>query len=93
MTAGDGHFDGAFNVPLPLHVAEINIVTLMRGEEFTQIGACRQKRNFSAQEGECLPQILHAVDVDFIDHRRFERISFGNKQRALAASARFQRDR
>ncbi len=78
---------------LALHVAKVDVVTLMRGEEPTQIGACRQKRNFSAQEGECLPQILHAVDVDFIDHRRFERIGFGNKQRALAAPARFQRDR
>src|SRR5437667_6958989 len=69
VTASDSHFDGALNVPLPLHVAEINIVTLMRGEEFAQIGACGEKRNFAAQESECLPQILHAVDIDLIYHR------------------------
>src|SRR5438046_9818973 len=45
VTAGDGHFDGALNVPLPFHVAEINIVTLMRGEEFAQISARGEKRN------------------------------------------------
>src|SRR6266481_3814863 len=65
----------------------------MGGEEFTQICAGRQKRNFSAQEGERLPQILHAVNVDLIDHRGFQRIGFGNKQRALATSARFQCNR
>ena len=90
MTAGDRHFNRSLHVPLPLHVAEIDVVTLVRGEELAQIGACRQKRNFTAQEGERLSQILYTVDIDLVDHRGFEGIGFGNKKRALASSARFQ---
>ena len=33
VTAGDRHFDRALHVPLTFHVAEIDIVTLMRGEK------------------------------------------------------------
>src|SRR5260370_11021096 len=33
VTASDRHFDGALNVPLPLHVAEINILTLIGSKE------------------------------------------------------------
>ena len=46
VTAGDGHFDRALHVALAFHVAEIDIVTLVRGEEFAEISACRQKRQF-----------------------------------------------
>ena len=90
MTAGDSYLDGAFDVALTLHVTEINVVTLVRGEEFAEIGACWQKCNFAAQEGERLPQILHPVDVDFVDHCSFERICFGYKQGALAAPSCFE---
>ena len=54
---------------------------------------CATQRNFAAQECERLPQILHAVDVDLIDHRRFERICFGDEQPAFAAASRLERNR
>ena len=54
VTASYGHFDGAFDVALAFHVAEIHVVDLMRRKETGQIGACRQKRDFAAQKGECL---------------------------------------
>ena len=92
VAARDGDFDCAFYVALSFHIAEIDVVTLMCSEEFAQISACRQKRNFAAQKGERLPQILHAVDVDLIDHCGFKRVGFGNKQRALASSPCFQRN-
>ena len=84
MTAGDGHLDRALYVTLAFHVIEIDVVALVRGEEFAQISACGQQRNFAAQESERLPQILHAVYVDFVDHRRFQRVRFGHEQRAFA---------
>ena len=62
----------------------------MRGEEFAQISACRQKRDFAPQKGERLPQILHAVYVNLVDHRGFERICFGHEQRAFAAASRLE---
>src|SRR5437762_7002227 len=78
---------------LAFHIAEIDVVKLVCGEEFAQIGACRQKGSLSAQESERLPQILHAIDIDLIDHRGFERVGFGDKQSALAPSARLQCNR
>src|SRR6476469_4453777 len=78
---------------LALHVTEIDVVTLVCGEEFAEISACRQKRNFAAQECERLPQILDTVYVDLVDHRGFERICSGDEQRAFAAASRLQRDR
>src|SRR6476620_1179091 len=48
VTAGDGYLDRAFDVALAFHVAEIDVVTLVRGEEFAQISVCGQKRNFAA---------------------------------------------
>src|SRR4029453_2650816 len=90
VTARDGYLDRALDVALAFHGAEIDIVTLARRKEFAQSGACRQKRNFAAQERERLPQILHAVYVDFVDHRGFERICFGNQQRAFAAASRLE---
>src|SRR5262245_41457647 len=68
-------------------------MTLVCGEEFAQISAGRQKCNFAAQECECLPQILHTVYVDLVDHRGFERICFGDKQGAFAAASRLEGDR
>src|SRR5204863_9736361 len=93
VTACDSHLDCALDVTLAFHVAEIDIVTLVRGKEFAQISACGQKRNFATQKGERLPQILHAVYVDLVDHRGFERICFGHEQRAFAAASRLEGDR
>src|SRR6266496_1980963 len=54
VTASDGHFYRALYVALPLHVAEINIVTLMRSEKFAQISARGKHGNFAAQKRKCL---------------------------------------
>src|SRR4029077_2423440 len=64
VTAGDSHLDRALHVALALHIAEIDVVTLVRGEEFAEISACGQKSNFATQKSERLPQILHAVYID-----------------------------
>src|SRR5438874_12326613 len=93
MTARDSHLDGALDVALPFHVAEIDVVIVMRGEEFAQIGMCGQKRDFASQKGKRLSQTLYAVYVDFVDHRRFERICFGHKQRSFATASRLEGDR
>ena len=79
VTSGNRDFDGPFNVALALHVAEIEVVSLMVGEEFRQISARREEGNFAAQKGERLSQVLHAVDVDLIHHRGFECVCFGDK--------------
>src|SRR5437660_5758764 len=44
VPASDRHLDGALDVALTFHVAEIDLVTLMRGEKFAQISTCWQKR-------------------------------------------------
>src|SRR5262245_3725434 len=93
VTACDGYLDGALDVALAFYIAEIDVVTLVRGEKFAQISARGQKRDFAAQKGERLPQILHAVYVDIVDHRGFERIGFGHEQRSFAAASRLERDR
>ena len=79
MTASHRDFNRAFDVSLAFDLAEIDIIALMRGKKSGQIGARREKRSFAAEERECLPQILHAVDVDLIDHRGFERVCFRDK--------------
>src|SRR5262245_9396051 len=93
VTARDCNLDGAFDVSLTFYVADIDVVTLVRSEELAQISACRQKRNFAAQECERLPQILDAVYVDLVNHRGLKRICFGDEQRAFAAASRLERDR
>jgi hypothetical protein len=92
VTAGDSYLDRALDVTLAFHIAEIDVVILMRGEEFAQMSTCRQKGNFPAQKGERLPQILHPVDVDFVDHRGFERVCFRHEQRAFAAAPCLKRN-
>ena len=92
MTPGHRHLDGALNVALAFYIAKIDIVVLVRGEEAGQIGTRRQKRSFAAQKIKGLSQILDAVNVDLIDHGRFERVGFRHKQRTFAAAARFQRN-
>ena len=93
MTARDSHLDRALNVALAFHVAEIDVVIVVCGKEFAQISACGQKRNFASQKGKRLPQTLHAVYVDFVDHRGFERICFGHEQCSFATASRLERDR
>src|SRR5947199_5121565 len=39
VTAGDGHFNRALHVALTLDITEIDVVTLVRGEKFGQVGA------------------------------------------------------
>src|SRR6266481_3171222 len=68
MTASHCDFNGAFDVSLAFDLAEIDIIALMRGKKSGQIGARRKKWSFAAEKRECLSQILHAVDVDLIDH-------------------------
>ena len=36
---------------------------------------------------------MHAVDVDLVHHRGFERVCCRHKERLFAAASRFQRDR
>ena len=92
VTAGHRDFDRAFNVALTFHVAEIDVVALVRRKKSSQIGTRRQKRRFAAQKSKCLPQILHAVDVDLIDHGGFERIGFRDEECAPAPPSCFQSD-
>jgi hypothetical protein len=92
VTASDGYLDGALDVTLTFYIAEIDIVVLVRGEEFAQISARGQKRNLATQKSERLPQILHSVYVDLVDHRGFERIGFGHEQRSFAAASRLKGD-
>jgi len=51
----------------------------MRSKKFAQISARRQKCDFATQECERLPQILHAIYVDLVDHGCFERICLGHE--------------
>ena len=46
MTAGHGHFDGALDVSLAFHVAEIDVVILVRGEKFAQITRASAEAGF-----------------------------------------------
>ena len=77
---------------LSFHVAEIDVVILVRRKEFAQISACWQKRNFTTQKGERLSQVLDPVNVDPIDHRGFECVRLRDEQRALAATTRLDCD-
>lgn len=93
MTAGDRHLDRALDVPLAFDVREIDLVTLMRGEELAPIAAHRGQLLFSPNELKSLAQILHAVDVDAGDHGGFARVRRWHDHRAFAAAPRFERDR
>ena len=92
MTAGHGHFHRALDVALAFYIAEINVVALMGRKKASQIGARGQEGRFPAQKIKRLPQILHTIDVDFIDHGGFERVGLRDKQCTLAAPPGFQRD-
>src|SRR5205809_7812909 len=93
MTASHCDFNGAFDVSLAFDLAEIDVIALMRGKKSGQIGARRKTRSFAAEKRECLSQILHAVDIDLIDHCGLERVCFRVKSRAFAATPRLQYDR
>ena len=93
MAAAHSHFDGAFDVALTFHIAEIDVVRLMRGKKSGQISARGQQRGFAAQKSKRLSQILHPIDVDIIDHGGFERIGFRDKECTLTSTTRFQRHR
>ena len=93
MSTGDSYFDCAFDMALAFHIAEIDVITLVRSEKLAQISACGQKRDFAAQKRERLPQILHTVDIDLVDHRSLERVRFRYEQRALAPATRLKCDR
>src|SRR4029453_4630365 len=62
VTASHCDFNGAFDVSLAFHLAEIDVITLVRGKKSGQIGARRKKGSFAAEKRECLSQILHAID-------------------------------
>src|SRR5205814_2594544 len=72
VTTSDSYLDRSLHVSLAFYVAKIDVVTLMRGEKFAQISARGKQGNFAAQKRECLPQILHTIDVDLIHRRCFE---------------------
>src|SRR4029077_17408041 len=91
VTAGYCHFHGAFDVALTFYVVEIDIVVLMRGEKLREIAAGGEERKFAAQKREGLPQVLHAVDVEFLHHGGFARVRFRDKQSAFAAPGSFER--
>src|SRR5262245_18397400 len=93
MTTGDAYFDCALDMALAFDVAKIDVVALVRSEKLAQISARGQKRNFAAQKCERLPEILHAVDIDLVDHCGFGRVRFGYEQRALAPAPRLKCDR
>ena len=61
MTTRNRDFDRAFNVALAFHVAEIDVVILMRGKKSGEIAARRQKRKLAAEKLKCLSQVLDAV--------------------------------
>src|SRR2546421_4182048 len=83
MTASHCDFNGAFDVCLAFDLAEIDVIALMRGKKSGQIGARRKKRSFAAEKRECLSQILHAVDIDLIDHCGLERVCFRDNSARL----------
>src|SRR5439155_2817073 len=91
VPAGDCHFNCAFDVALPFHVCKIDVVTLVGRKKSGEIAARWKKRKFAAEKLECLAQIMHAVDVDLVHHRGFERVCCRHKERLFAAASRFQR--
>ena len=94
VTAGDGYLDRALDVALAFDVAEIDVVILMRREKFAEISRVWAAIATSPRKNcECLPQIVHAVYVDLVHHRGFERICFGHEQRAFPAASRLERNR
>lgn len=90
VPAGDRHFNGAFDVALPFHVTEIDLVILVGGEERSEIARRRFDRRFASNELECFPQVPHAVDGDPFHHRGFVRVGRGNENRLFLLPARFQ---
>ncbi len=93
MSARDRDFNCALYVRLSFDVAKIDIVTLMRREKFRHVAARRVHRLLPTQKFKRLPQIRDAVNVDLVHHRGFVRVRFRHKQGALAAFARFDRNR
>src|SRR5437868_8760428 len=78
---------------LTLYVGKIDIVALMGTEKSADIPASRQQRKLTAQKLKCLTEILHAVDVDLVDHGGFARICLRHEQRLFSSASRFQRNR
>ena len=62
VAARHGHFDGPLDVMLAAHVAEIDLVVLVLGEELLDVLAGRQQRLFSREEFVGLAQIVHTED-------------------------------
>jgi hypothetical protein len=74
VTARHRDFNRAFDMSLALNISEIDVIYLMCRKKSSQISTRWKQGSLAAQERECLSQILHAVDVDLIDHRGFESV-------------------
>src|SRR5207237_8136087 len=86
-------FDCALHMTLSFHVGKIDIVGLVTGKETGEVAARRQKWKLAAEKLKRLAQVMHGVDVDFIDHRRLARVRGRTKERLFAAAPRFQCNR
>ena len=93
MAAGDGDFDRALHVALTFHIAEIDVVVFVGGEERSEVAVSRRDQGFAADELEGLAQILDAVDGDSFHHGGLMRVRGRNEDRLFLLAARFERHR
>jgi len=83
-----------FDVSLTFHLAEIDVIAPVRGKNPVKSSLVGKKGSFAAEKRECLPQILHAVDVEsYRPLRPRARLLPGTNSARLAATPRFQCDR
>ena len=79
MIAGDGDLDGSLDVLLAADIGEIDVVTLVAGEELADVLPRGGQRARAGEELIDFAQIADAIDIDAGDHRGFARVFPGGR--------------
>lgn len=77
VAAGCGEFEGAFDIFLSAHIAEIHVVVVEVGGKFVAgIHIHRLDIAFTGDDSERIIQVFHAIHIEFVDDGGFFGIHF-----------------
>ena len=81
MPSGGSYLEGALDTLLPLHVTEIEVEAGVFPEKFGPgIDHGRLQLDLPVEKPYHLGNILHAIDIEIIDHGGFPHVGLGNNQ-------------
>ena len=94
MSAGASHFEGALDVFLTLHLAEVEIVSVdLLAEHFTGVDDRWLELSLTVQEVDHVDDIVDAIDIQAVDHGGFHNVSRGDEDAVELLASRFDSHR